>query len=469
MEKQIGQRLVAEGLITEEQLAEAIERQRIHGGKLGANLAALEYVHDEDLTRLLRKTPPEPLRIEDTGLELSFVADLVMKHLLFMGEFNLSAVAHKVKLPVSIIDAAVDMLRRAKLVEVLSADGYATVTYRFRITEQGKNRAMELLDVCRYVGPAPVTLEAYHEMVVTQSINSISVTADQLRSAYSHLVVEEDFFNRLGPAISSGKSLFMYGPSGNGKTAIAENIKSLLPDTVYVPHAITVMGQIISVFDPVNHEPVVDEAQMLGGGDQRWVLTKRPVVVVGGELTSRMLDLDFNPIAKYYEAPIQMKANNGLFIIDDFGRQQIDPRAFLNRWIVPLEKRIDYINLHTGIKIRIPFDLFVVFSTNLEPAELVDEAFLRRIRYKIKVDRPSLERFEAIFHKACDRNGIAYEKEMFEHLMDHYRRSGIKLAACHPRDIIDHIIDSAHFQQKKPKMTKAAIDEAWESYIVETT
>ncbi|GLI38930.1 ATPase [Geobacter hydrogenophilus] len=466
MGRQLGKMLVSAGIVTEQQLHEGLERQRIHKGKLGDNLEALGYVQDSDLVRLLRQIPPPPVRVEDTGLELSFIADLVTKHIVFMSEFTLVDVEERIKLPASIVDASVEMLRRGKIVEVLSAEGYATSTYRFRITELGRKRAQDLLDICRYVGPAPVPLDVYHTMVVTQSINGIPLDEGVLRKAYSHLVIEDNFFSRLGPAIASGKSLFMYGPSGNGKTALAENIKAMLPDTILIPYAIIVMGQIVNIFDPVTHE-LAETGYPPDELDQRWVVTKRPVVVVGGELTARMLDLDFNSIAKYYEAPLQMKANNGLFIIDDFGRQQIEPRAFLNRWIFPLEKRVDFINLHTGIKIQIPFDLFVIFATNLEPAELVDEAFLRRIRYKIKVDRPSTEQFEAIFRKVCDRNGIAFEPQVFERLMGHYRKSGVKLAACHPRDIVDHIIDNSRYKHRGVRMTEEAIDAAWENYFVE--
>lgn len=467
MDVSIGKKLISERLITDSQLAEALGRQKIHGGKLGANLEALGYITEETLASVIRKPPTVPRTVEDTGLELSFIADLVMKHVLFMGEFNLAAVVERVKLPLSVVDAAVDMLRRGKFVEVLSAEGYSTLTYRFRVSEQGRNRAQELLEICRYAGPAPVTLEKYHEMVLCQSVNSIEVNADKMRSAYSHLVIGDDFFRRLGPALNSGKSLFMYGPSGNGKTVIAENIKSLLPDAIYVPYAVIVMGQIINVYDPVNHTPVAESAPS-ADVDQRWLRTKRPVIIVGGELTPRMLDLDFSPISKFYEAPLQMKANNGLFIVDDFGRQQIAPHEFLNRWIVPLEKRVDYINLHTGIKILIPFDLFVVFSTNLEPRDLVDEAFLRRIRYKVKVDRPSREGFGEIFRRVCECNGVAFDRPAYDFLLERYARAGRDLAACHPRDLLDHIIDDARFRNVPPLMTEETIAAAWDSYFVDS-
>jgi predicted ATPase with chaperone activity len=271
---------------------------------------------------------------------------------------------------------------------------------------------------------------------------------------------------RLGPAISSGKSMFIYGPPGNGKTAIAETISRLLPDTIYIPYALTVGGEIITVFDPVNHIPVLSDDE--GSVDRRWIQVKRPVVITGGELTLRMLDLDFNPISKYYEASLQMKANNGIFIADDFGRQQIEPQNFLNRWIVPLDRRIDFMTLHTGMKFSIPFDMLIIFSTNIEPKQLVDEAFLRRIPYKIKIDHPSEREYEAIFRMLCKIHDIEFNLESFNYLMDnYYRKDNIKLNACHPRDIIEQIIVSARYYRRPPALTKEAIHDAWTNYFVE--
>jgi predicted ATPase with chaperone activity len=234
-----------------------------------------------------------------------------------------------------------------------------------------------------------------------------------------------------------------------------------------VPYSIIVGGQIISTYDSVTHIPVHAEGQD-EAVDIRWTLVKRPVVMTGGELTLKMLDLDFNPISKFYEAPLQMKANNGLFIVDDFGRQQVDPQNLLNRWIVPLERRTDFLTLHTGMKFEVPFDQVVIFSTNIEPAKLVDEAFLRRIRYKIKVDHPTAQEYEKIFQKVCEYNGIEFKPEILELLFrNYYKRLGVELNACHPRDIIDQIIDNAHYYNHAPELTKESIEDAWENYFVE--
>ncbi len=463
----IGQKLLDARAVTGEQLEKAVQRQKIHGGRLGSNLVALGFISEEELGTFFRKLPAVPKNVEETGLDLSFIADLVLKHILFMGEFKIADIAERVKLPNSIVDIALDVLRREKFIEVKGAAEFVKATYNFTITGSGKMRASELLDICRYVGPAPVTLDDYKQMVQLQTIKNIEVSETSVKNAFSHLILSEKLLRRLGPAVSSGKAMFVYGPPGNGKTTIAETIGKILPGSVYMPHSIIVGGQIILIFDPVTH--ILDGS---GKGteheDQRWLLIKRPVIMTGGELTLMTLDLIFNPISKFYEASLQMKANNGLFIVDDFGRQQMDPQNLLNRWIVPLERRTDFMTLHTGMKFDIPFDQIVIFATNLEPRHLVDEAFLRRIRYKIKIDHPTEEEYEAIFRKVCDSNGIVYRQEIIDYLIkNYYKKFGVKFNACHPRDIIDHVTDNAHYYHQGVQLTKESIDMAWENYFVE--
>jgi predicted ATPase with chaperone activity len=463
---QLGQKLVKEGIITSEKLERALERQKTHGGRVGQNLIALGYLDEETLEKFFRRNPLIPMTIADTGLDASQIADLLMKHILFMGEFMIPELAERIKLSLSVVETAMESLRREKFIDVKGGTGYAAVTYTFKITEPGKNRAADLLDLCRYVGPAPVSLEEYRLMVETQTIKSTIISEEGVKKAFSHLVLNESVLKRLGPAISSGKSMFIYGPPGNGKTAIAETISRLLPDTIYIPYALTVGGEIITVFDPVNHIPVRSDDE--DSVDKRWIQVKRPVVITGGELTMRMLDLDFNPISKYYEASLQMKANNGIFIADDFGRQQVEPQNFLNRWIVPLDRRVDFMTLHTGMKFSIPFDMLIIFSTNIEPKQLVDEAFLRRIPYKIKIDHPTEREYEAIFRMLCKLYDIEFDLETFNYLMNNfYRKDNIKLNACHPRDIIEQIIVSARYYRRRPALTREAILEAWTNYFVE--
>jgi len=471
MSKDASSHTVKEQLVTKMQLREAIKRQRLHGGRLGQNLVALGYISEDQLDSFFKRTPPAPVDVEGTGLDLQFIADLAMKHIISMGEFRLSDLSKSMGLSPAILDEAVALLRREKMVEVRGASQFTRSTFNFIATETGKKYGGELMEICRYAGPAPVVLEDYREMVEHQSIKNISVDDDVVHAAFSQVVISEDMLNRLGPAISSGAPMFVYGPAGNGKTTIAETIGQILPGTVYVPHALYVAGQIITVYDPVNHVTVgslpgeeLDQETV----DQRWVRVQRPIVITGGELSLRMLDLDFNTIAKFYEAPLQMKANNGLFVIDDFGRQQMDPQSLLNRWIINLDRQIDFMSMHTGMKFEIPFDQVVIFATNLEPKSLVDEAFLRRIRYKIRIDHPTEAQFQEIFQRVCQMNDVSFRPEVFEHLLQHwYRRNNLAFNACHPRDLVDHIIDMARFFKERPEMTRDAIDRACENYFVE--
>lgn len=468
MEKLQGQSLLEERFVNEKQLEEALERQRLHGGRLGHNLLALGHITRDRLQTFFTPQPPAPRSIEQTGLDLTFVADLTLKHILHMGEFRLADVIASVKLPPSVIDAAIEQLRREKMLEVRGAAEFTKSSYQFIITETGKARAGELLNICRYIGPAPVTLDCYRQMVELQTIKNIEVNEEAVRKAFSHLVINEHLLRRLGPAIGSGMPMFIYGPPGNGKTSIAETIGRLLPDSIYIPYALLVGGEIITIFDPVTHHPVDKAGEEPGEIDQRWVRVKRPVIISGGELTLKSLDLEFNTISKFYDAPLQMKSNNGLFIVDDFGRQQMDPQAMLNRWIVNLDRRIDFMSLHTGMKFQIPFDQLVIFATNLEPKTLVDEAFLRRIRYKIKIDYPVEGEYEEIFRRVCENNDIEFDQDVFAYLVKNlYLKQGVPFNACHPRDIVEQIIEDCRYNNHPPKLTRERVDTAWASYFVE--
>jgi predicted ATPase with chaperone activity len=471
--KLLGEKLLEEQLVTRQQLREALGRQRLHGGRLGQNLVALGYLSEDQVDAFFHRTPQAPSTLAATGLTLEFVADLALKHILHLGEFRLADLADLLCIPATLLDEVIELLRREKLVEVRSAAQFVKSTFRFVITETGKVRAGELLEICRYAGPAPVTLDAYREMVEIQSIRNIMVDEEAVRAAFAGIVISDRLIQRLGPAISSGAPIFIYGPAGNGKTTIAEAIGNALPETVYVPYTILVGGQLVSVFDPVNHTPVEDSPSSAktdpdGESDRRWVKVHRPVVITGGELTLRMLDLEFNPIAKFYEAPLQMKANNGLFIVDDFGRQQISPQQLLNRWIINLDRHIDFLSLHTGMKFEIPFDQLVIFATNLEPRTLVDEAFLRRIRYKIKIDHPTDSEYRKIFQQVCKMNNLPFKDAVCDHLVEHwYRSRGMPLNACHPRDLVEHLLDHSRYACRQPEMTCDAIDRACENYFVE--
>ncbi|MCW8919159.1 MAG: ATPase [Gammaproteobacteria bacterium] len=466
MDNLLGDRLKQQG-VTEGQLQQALERQRLHGGRLGANLAALGFISEAALSVALHRDPPAPRTLQESGLSLPFIVDLIMKHLLFLGSFNSQEIAGRIWLPLSLVEMAMEEIRRAHLVDIKGAEGLTSMSYRYTLTERGKARAAELMGVSRYLGPAPVTLESYRHMVEVQTVKNILVGEAEVKQAFSQLIVSEQMLRRLGPAISSGRAMFLYGPPGNGKTTIAETISKVLPEHIYIPHAILVGDDIITLFDPVNHREA-DASLRPAGTDLRWAYIRRPIVMAGGELTLKMLDLEYNPISRFYQAPLQLKANNGLFIIDDFGRQQVDPQQLLNRWIVPLERRTDFLALQSGMKFEIPFDQLSIFSTNIEPKKLVDEAFLRRIRYKVLIDHPTAAEFEEIFRRVAASNGIAFNQETFDFLVENfYKGLGVKFNACHPRDLIDQIIDAAHYHGNPPAMDRESMTTAWKNYFVD--
>jgi predicted ATPase with chaperone activity len=343
------------------------------------------------------------------------------------------------------------------------------------MTDGGRYRTREFLERSQYVGPAPVNLDDYVRWVERQSVLDVDHRPEFLRRGLGHLVIAESFLNSLGPAVLSGRSLFLYGPAGNGKTVIAEGIAAAMGGAIFVPHAIEVDGQIIKVFDHSHHQPIElkrseDESWRRSDMpyDPRWVLSKRPVVVTGGELTLPMLDLQFNGIAKYYEAPFQVKANGGVFIIDDFGRQLVKPHDLLNRWIVPLEKRVDYLTLHTGKKFPISFDSLIVFATNLNPWDLVDEAFLRRIRYKIPVQNPTREEYEYLFRTQCESRGIEYRESAVDFIFqEYYQNRGIAPRFCHPRDIVEHLHDAFRYYGGGTSLYHKAVVQACENYFLQ--
>jgi predicted ATPase with chaperone activity len=412
--------------------------------------------------------PPMPTSIKDTGLGLGFLTDLALKIMYFEGNLTGYELAERMKLPYAgVVDQALDFLKREKLVEVKGAGGFAEAAYQYAISLQGRAMGREALDRSQYAGPAPVTLDVYSKSVHEQTMGNVVVHQRTMRQALSHLVIGEETFAQLGPAVNSGRSVFLFGHPGNGKTAIAESVgEMILGDAMYTPYAVEIGGQIIRVFDYINHK--VAESATDKNYDPRWVRIQRPVIITGGELTLETLDLVYDETNKFYEAPFQMKANGGMLLIDDFGRQQARPRDLLNRWIVPLEKRVDFLTLHTGRKIEIPFDVLIVFSTNLAPRDLVDEAFLRRIRHKIEIKDPSWDEFREIFRRICQNRNVPYDDRGLAYLIqEHYLKPNRAKRACHPRDIVDQLIDIARYMNVQPALTKSLIDHACEAYFVE--
>jgi predicted ATPase with chaperone activity len=367
-------------------------------------------------------------------------------------------------------------MQQRRLVEVKGTQGASRAGYTFDLTAEGRARAREALAMCQYVGPAPVPLSQYRDWVARQTIQQVHVTRTHVEEAFSWLVLNQETLDEVGPAINSGRSLFLFGESGNGKTAIAETIARMLGGAMYVPYAVEVDGQIMVVYDQLHHRPVAKDgdADVSGlwrdsaGHDPRWVLVARPVVFTGGELTLDQLDLQWDPDTKVYQAPFQVKANGGVLIIDDFGRQRVPPRDLLNRWIVPLEKRVDFLTLHTGTKFPVPFDTLLVIATNIDPKQLVEEAFLRRIHYKIRVESPTLEQYSSIFSRYCEERGIKYDPAAVRQLYQNfYHAHSIAPRGCHPRDVIDHLMDIAKYLGIKPELSPDLVDRAGRSYFLD--
>lgn len=417
--------------------------------------------------------PPIPKSVKDTGLSLALLTDLAIKIMYFEGNISGYELANRMRLPYpGVVEQVLEFIKREKFCEVTGTGGYGEAAYQYTIAEKGRAVAREVLDRSQYAGPAPVTLRAYTYAIHKQTLGNVVVHQRKMRQALSHLVINEETFAQLGPAVNSGRSIFLYGHPGNGKTAIAESIgRMILGDTMFIPYAIEVGGQIIRVFDNVNHVVVDQESadnQRKKKYDPRWEHIQRPVIITGGELTLESLDLVYDENNKYYESPFQVKANGGMLLIDDFGRQQARPRDLLNRWIVPLEKRVDFLTLHTGRKIEVPFDVLIVFSTNLAPRDLVDEAFLRRIRHKIEISNPSWDEYREIFRRVCASKKVPYDDRGLAYLIqEHYLKHKRSKRACHPRDIVDQLIDTARYTNTRPALTKELIDQAAEAYFVE--
>jgi predicted ATPase with chaperone activity len=406
------------------------------------------------------------------------VRDLILKVLYVQGGRTAHYLSEFVRLPFALVDEELLTLQQRRFLEVRGTTGPNRASYLLDLTGAGRDRAKEALEASQYVGPAPVPLSQYKNWIESQSIQNAHVTQQSLQAGFGHLVLNQSFLDLLGPAVNSSKSIFLYGHPGNGKTAIAEAISQLLGGVLYLPYAVDVDGQIMLVHDPVHHQSVetdedasASDALWLHSGpsyDRRYARVKRPVVVTGGELTLEQLDLRYDPFTKVYQAPFQVKANGGVLIVDDFGRQRVPPRDLLNRWIVPLDKRVDYLTLHTGSKFPIPFDCLLIFATNLDPAELVEEAFLRRIHYKIPVIDPTRLQYEEIFRRCCLGAGVEYNPETVTYIFEEfYHKRGIPPRSCHPRDLIGHIADISKYREVRAELTPELVEQACHSYFLE--
>jgi hypothetical protein len=404
-------------------------------------------------------TPAIPTDFKSLGISQNLVMDLVLRRMLIEGQSNLQTLSKNLRLSVPIIDATFRAMRQQQLVEV---KGMVGNDYTFTLSQAGKQLAAERFQLTQYAGAAPISLNDYHAATKAQTAH-VEIDRGTLKYIFSDLVVSDQILDQLGPALISQTSIFVYGPTGNGKTSLAERMLRIYKDAVLIPFAIEVDNQIISVYDPVVHQALDHQDPDC---DPRWILCKRPCIVVGGELVPSMLELRLDESSGIYAAPLQVKANNGIFIIDDFGRQLMSPRDLLNRWIVPLDRRVDYLMLRYGVKFQIPFEVLVVFSTNLDPSDLADEAFLRRIRSKIFVEAVDAQAFDEIFARVVKAKKIPTETDSAEYLRSLCLRDGrTELRACYPLDICNILNSIGQYERRPPRMTRPELERATALYF----
>lgn len=432
----------------------------------------------------LPEAPSAPETLQEAGLSLGFLNDLVLRTLYIRGGMLGLELARFLCLPFKVIEDTLRFLKDEKCIEVAGGDLIGRVSYRFNLTELGRNRARDAMELCGYVGPAPVPLEDYVEQVYRQAVTGISVTPEVLRASMSHLVIKDELFNAIGPAIVSGRSVFIYGPPGNGKTSVANAVGDFMTSAggeIYVPYAFLSEGSIVTVYDASIHRKAEESAgdriedneatirRLLNAGtvDARWVRVRRPVIVTGGELHLGMLDLKHHAEGNFYQAPLHVKANGGVFLIDDFGRQLVSPKELLNRWIVPLESRVDFLTTASGKKFEIPFEQLIMFSTNLDPRDLVDDAFLRRIRHKVEINAPTRDIYERIFNMNARRLGMGNCPEAVDYLYERYYNQGRSPRASDCRDLLEIVQSICRFRREPVQLNRDLIVEAAASFICE--
>jgi MoxR-like ATPase len=398
--------------------------------------------------------------LADMDVEGAVLADLAMKAAFLSSEVTTAAIAQRIALPLYLAGKLLERLRASHLVEVLGEAG--PLGYRYAATQRGRERAGQLLEVSGYVGPAPVSLEAYSAMVEWQRAQADPVDPERVVAALAELVLSDDVKLLAGLAVATGRALFVFGPPGNGKTTLGRLLHNALPGEIWVPHCINVDSSIIRVFDVQCHQPA---GPLAGPVDPRWVRIRRPFIIGGGELRIESFDLIYSPSLRYYEAPLHLKANGGILLIDDFGRQRVEPHELLNRWIIPLEYQVDYLNLRTGQKIEVPFRQSLIIATNLDPADVMDPAFLRRMGYRLQLCPPTPDQYAEIFRLCAERAGVEAPEDQIERLLDRYRLERRELRGCEPRDLIDRALELRRFRGRTPELTPDDLDLAWAGYF----
>jgi MoxR-like ATPase len=463
----LGEMLVARGLVGAADIDAALQRQQVYGGRLRDNLLALGCLTEEQLASVMHTTPAVPSSLEETGCLPRNLLNLMLKFMLLETCETTVDLVELMKLPRRLVEQLLDEAKQQHLVAAMgSFPGKMSLSIRYGLSDQGRAAAKEALDHNQYIGPAPVSLTAYQHQIERQRISNEMLDTEALRSGFEGLVVPEHYLRKLVPAVRAGRSMLLFGPPGNGKTTLATRIASLFKDVVYIPYAVEIGGQVMQVFDRSLHQPVETSESHSPLGislhrdafDRRWVACLRPVAVAGGEFTLEMLDLQLSSETKFYEAPLHVKALNGLFLIDDFGRQKFNPDAMLNRWIIPMENQIDYLKLNTGVTFSLPFDVLLIFSTNLKPSDLLDPAFLRRIQYKIKLDAPSRDEYRQVFENAARSRALVLTDEVFDYVIE--RLTPFGLAYYQPKFICDQVKEACKCLNLPPKMTKELASEA---------
>jgi predicted ATPase with chaperone activity len=404
--------------------------------------------------------PTSPATVEDSGLDFGFLADLALKTVYADTSCTTERAAERLALPLPIVDVLLQHLYRERLIEI--RETFAAQNRRYAMLDRGWDRVHRLLDLNAYIGAAPVSLDTYTVMVRRQEEERASVTPAAVRAACADLVLGEPTLEVLGVAANSRRSLFITGAPGNGKTSIARALHQALGGEIWIPRAIEVDGHVINVFDSHNHEPVAPPSAPY---DRRWIKVRRPLVVVGGELTIESMDLSYDPTVKFYEAPFQVKSNGGTLLIDDFGRQRVQPRDLFNRWIIPLENRVDYLTLHTGKKIQVPFEQLLIFASNLDSGDLAEEAFLRRLGYRLAADSPSSETYRRIFRRHVEAHGLRYDPRLLDALLTRYAQEQRETRSCHPRDLVDRCADVCRYENRPLILTGELLERAWLYYF----
>jgi hypothetical protein len=472
----LGERLVAANLVTKDDVAEALTRQKSTGGSLGDNLVRLGVIDRDRLEAFLAQGPPRVGGIADTGLDETFLQSLALKVMYSHSLKRPSEVADVIKLPVPMVRELFEMMRTRGILEPLGADATGRqLDLRYGISNAGREWVQEALRQSVYIGPAPVPLEAWLTQVDRQRITNDRVDLDALAESLKDLVVADELIQRLGPAVNAGRGMLLYGAPGDGKTSVASAIAHSFRQPVWIPYAIAVEREIIKIFDPALHEAIpeedgspIDESRSafirarISSEDRRWVKCRRPIVATGGELTMDMLDLKYDPIGHYYEAPLHTKMTCGVFIVDDFGRQIARPEQVLNRWVMPLENRIDYLTLHTGKKFPVTFDGLVIFSTNLTPRTIMDAAMMRRIPYNFHIVPPTADEYIEIFRRVCATYHVRFDIRAIHAVMRRlYEQEGLQMARFHPRFVVEHVLARCGFERKEPEFTEdLALDAA---------